>query len=1014
MSNSSTSRRKQRRIPEPVEQPTEDVFAKIGQGASAAREKLFEPQPAVLADKDLPVGAYRSAHDFKAPRAMRSVEAFRRELTRLRQAAVPYLGHHAPALPLNRWSQTIPEARWRITADRNGQPVKNRWTTVSLPHYGAPTGRATTHYEWTVTLADTPKADERIYLCFKGADYRAQVYCNGVFLCAHEGFFEPFEADISSVVKVGRNHFHVQLDNDAVAGGSLHDGDGEKIYAATGLGWDEPGAGWHHCPPGMGLYQTVYLEKRPALYLADVWVRPLPKSDSIEINVTVRNGDRQPTPLPVSLLISVFGGNFKATPIKDLKPDIAQKAGPGHNLYRFTVPLPSFRWWTPDAPWLYEAQVQLLDAEGTTRDAIRTTFGMRTFEISETSPEKGQLFLNGEEVRLRGANTMGHEQQCVLHGDLDQLRDDILIAKLGGLNFLRITQRPVQKEIYEACDALGMMVQTDLPLFGKVARTQFSECVRQAAAMERLIRPHPSCILSSYINEPFPISWGDTTHRHLTRIELEAMFVAATAATHVENPDRQIKAVDGDYDPPGPGLPDNHCYSAWYCGHAIDLGKLHRGYWVPVKKGWRYACGEFGAEGLESADLMRRRYPKTWLPSQEGETWTPNKIHLAQTGPMHGLWMDSDTTMDGWIAKSQQHQTWATRIMTRAFRRDRRMVSFAIHLLIDAFPAGWMKTLVDCERNPKPAFFEYRDALQPLLVDFRIDRWSWRSGETFQGEAWICNDRNQAPKGVRLRYVIETAQGPFASGTADASVPINDVTFQGHIRCKLPIVSQRTQASLRLALVDIKGRVLNETCEKFALFPSQAPITTPTSICLPDRKQPRARRLLKDLGLTAAVRAPRVGDLIISSNAEHLESALEVVRQGATLILLELPEGKYPIESETLTIEAAGFNPRHFVSRATGHPLVSGFEAQDFRLWHDPAQDAVSPLLDNLILAEGWTPILLTSQCGWGRPTQPAYACAEKTLGQGRVIICQIKLAGRTSTNPTAESFARRLLQPDN
>ena len=50
-----------------------------------------------------------------------------------------------------------------------------------------------------------------------------------------------------------------------------------------------------------------------------------------------------------------------------------------------------------------------------------------------------------------------------MRGDIDQLRDDILLAKLCNMNFLRLTQRPVQDEIYKWCDRLGLMTQTDLP-----------------------------------------------------------------------------------------------------------------------------------------------------------------------------------------------------------------------------------------------------------------------------------------------------------------------------------------------------------------------------------------------------------------------------------------------------------------------------------------------------------------------------------------------------------------------
>jgi hypothetical protein len=38
---------------------------------------------------------------------------------------------------------------------------------------------------------------------------------------------------------------------------------------------------------------------------------------------------------------------------------------------------------------------------------------------------------------------MGHEQQCVMRGDFNQLVEDLLLAKVCNMNFLRLTQRPV-------------------------------------------------------------------------------------------------------------------------------------------------------------------------------------------------------------------------------------------------------------------------------------------------------------------------------------------------------------------------------------------------------------------------------------------------------------------------------------------------------------------------------------------------------------------------------------------
>ena len=87
---------------------------------------------------------------------------------------------------------------------------------------------------------------------------------------------------------------------------------------------------------------------------------------------------------------------------------------------------------------------------------------------------------------------------------------------------------------------------------------------------------------------------------------MEEFFAAANIAVRLQNPDRVIKPIDGDYNPPEEtSLPDNHCYPCWYNGHGIDIGRLYKGYWMYVKPGWYYGCGEFGTEGLDPVSVMR-------------------------------------------------------------------------------------------------------------------------------------------------------------------------------------------------------------------------------------------------------------------------------------------------------------------------------------------------------------------------------------------------------------------------
>lgn len=1003
----------------------QDVFANIAaQKTELQREALVEPRPPRLPGRALPAARTDPGAAFKPLARIDTPEKLQRALEAERRRMAPFLRNLAPVPASARIVTPVTSCDWRLETedDRRDFPGTlngaGAWERVNLPHYGGPVGRAVAYYRTSFEVTRAMLSKGSLWIRFKGVDYKAHVFVNGAFLGSHEGFFAPFEFEFTPHAREGGNVLVVKVENDScpVAGDGSWDMkvDGDKIYAATGPGWDDPELGWHHCPPGMGIYQAVTVEARPALHIADVFIRPLPGDKKAELWVEVFNCGVEPQ--DVRLQVSVFGQNFKAVLLRDRVYEPPQKAGPRLNLFRFAFDVPRPRIWDLDAPWLYQAQVALGNG-----DTMARQFGMRSFRMDETRKPHGRYLLNGREIRLRGANTMGFEQQDVMRGDFDQLRDDILLARLCNMNFWRLTQRPVQSEIYEMCDKLGFMTQSDLPLFGFLPRAQFSEAVRQAWEMERLVRNHPSNIVVSYINEPFPLSWKDKTHRQCDRAELERFFKAADHAVRLANPDRVIKPVDGDYDPPAPGLPDNHCYTCWYNGHGVELGKLHKGYWQKIKPGWFHGCGEFGAEGLDFVDLMRRRYPAAWLPQTPGEEagWSPDRIKNAQTGKFHYMFFDTQRTLEGWVAAGQQHQAWATRIMTEAFRRDALMNSIAIHLFIDAWPSGWMKTIMDCERRPKPSFFAYREALAPLMANIRTDRWAFTAGEKMRFEFWVCNDTHKVPARARLRYQLEIGGKVVFAQQARARVGNCTSAFQGFLTLQAPAVSARTRATLRLALTDRAGKVLHDTAVDLTVFPAVPAPGENLGVTVIGARNGKAARLAGKLGLKPVFmlrRRPAPGarhvlliDDAVRFNA-HRAGIAAAVKAGAMALFLELPAGEYKIAGDKITIEGCGMGARHFVSRATGHPLVAGFEPQDFRLWHDPAEDRVVPLLETCFRAEGWTPILSTGNGGWGGEWGPALAAAEKRDGAGAWRVCQVALAGRTTTNPAAKKFAQGII----
>lgn len=936
-----------------------DKFAQIAAGGIGGRKEfLEEPQPRKYSKKICSLKGTDKT-PIKTEQKMSTAEELFAELTKLREKYKPFLRNLAPQPRCLR-------ERFDITSfECDGE-------RVSIPEYGGPTGPAKKTYITELSLPDIAEG-KCVYIHFEGADYRTVVTVNGIFAGEHEGFFSPFEFDITALVRRGKNVIQVELYNDHIyMGGLKADGieyQGDKLYAATGIGWDDPNEGWHHCPPGMGIYNSVYVEIRNAIHISDVYVRPMDEKAELWVEVENRSRDT----LFVEFDFSVYGQNFKETVFEnkhyspntvlmvgmcdslneanygdDLNKDIPMLAMYGKNIYKITFDMPNAKQWDLETPYLYQLQVSA-SVDGQIKDCQGKQFGMRSFRQDIDGKMKGMFYLNNRPIRLRGANTMGFEQQDVLRGDSEQLIDDILLAKLCNMNFFRLTQRPVQSEVYDYCDRLGLMTQTDLPLFGCMRRNKVAEGIRQAEEMERFIRNHPCNVIISYINEPFPNA-DNKPHRHLEREELESFFTCCDLVVKIQNPDRVIKHVDGDYDPPTESMPDNHCYPMWYNGHGIDIGRLHKGYWLPVLPNWYYGCGEYGSEGLDCIDVMREFYPKEWLD----EPFDPRNIIKAQTGDFHYFFYDTPDTLEEWIEKSQRHQAFATKLMTEAFRRDERMASHAIHLFIDAWPSGWMKAIMDCKRNPKPAFFSYRNCLEPVMLSLRSDRFTYTKGEKVSIEVYACNDTQLSGK--------------------------HKVVFELYSENGLLLKRAEEEADI---------------CECGVAYVCNAEFEAETD-------KDREKLLLKAVLLDAAGEK----SLTYAEWEITVFEDCDVPENENVVLIKNLPVGEHIIAGEKVVVKECGMLPLHFASGKTGHSAVSEFEERDFAYWYDEKEDMITPILKTTFKAEGFTPIITSGNKDDVGSWSEAYAVAERLFEGKRYVICQLDL--RTE-NPVAKRLLRNL-----
>ena len=148
-------------------------------------------------------------------------------------------------------------------------------------------------------------------------------------------------------------------------------------------------------------------------------------------------------------------------------------------------------------------------------------------------------------------------------------------------------------------------------------------------------------------------------------------------------------------------------------------------------------------------------------------------------------------------------------------------------------------------------------------------------------------------------------------------------------------------------------------------------------------------------------------------NPEEISVWLDWVFAGGKLVLLELPVGEYQIWDAQISVSAMGFSPALFASRATDHELVAEMQPKDFFCWHDEIRNQITPLLASTFSTRSpWNPILNTGYSDWGRKRTFALAAAERSYGQGQIVICQLLLTSRLKTNPAAARFVEKLLAP--
>ena len=265
-------------------------------------------------------------------------------------------------------------------------------------------------------------ADGRLLLHFGAVDQEAAVYWNGRLLGRHMGGYNAFTLDATDALGP-RNSLVVRVHDDTDA--SFHSRGKQKTRR---------GGIWY--TPQSGIWQTVWMEAVPRHYIESLRIVPLFDPSAVEVMVRCSQ--------PLQCEATVDG---RTVPFTSGEPA--------------RIPMPDFRAWSPEDPYLYDLSVTLGE------DRVESYFGMRKVEVRADRGGVKRLFLNGEPYFQSGLLDQGYWPDGLYTAPSDEaLIYDIQTAKAMGFNLLRKHIKVEPMRWYYHCDRLGMLVWQDMPSGG--------------------------------------------------------------------------------------------------------------------------------------------------------------------------------------------------------------------------------------------------------------------------------------------------------------------------------------------------------------------------------------------------------------------------------------------------------------------------------------------------------------------------------------------------------------------
>ena len=422
-----------------------------------------------------------------------------------------------------------------------------------------------------------------VVLRFASATHHAAAWVNGRPVAEHRGGYLPFEADITDVVRYGRENRVVVCVNNILDWTTLPPGQVKHVqheHLSPGYQTQEY---FHDFFNYAGIHRPVKLLRLPRVRIDDI---------AVTTDLKGRDG-------VVNYALTLTGKSSASVKLLDASGKVVASARGASGSLKVARCIP----WQPGAGHLYTLEARAGD------DVYRLPVGIRTVKVTAR-----QFLINGKPFKFRGFGK--HEDMDVRGKGLDEalLVKDFNLLKWIGANSFRTSHYPYAEEWYRMADRLGVVVIGESPAVGMKGNQAFfgADISDELKAGNQQRQEHHLQVMREMIardrNHPCIVMWSVSNEPDTKLDNAGHYFRPIIEETRRLDPTRPVTVIEclWPHQSKVAEMVDVICwnsYTSWY-GHSGRLETV-----VPevtsLLKGWHERFGkplmitEYGADTIE-------------------------------------------------------------------------------------------------------------------------------------------------------------------------------------------------------------------------------------------------------------------------------------------------------------------------------------------------------------------------------------------------------------------------------